>query len=81
MRRALESLPWARNATVDFAKKQASVTVDVEEFEPEALIAALEGAGFGGALVDEEDTPNEAVALARVTFQVSGMMKTKSGAT
>ena len=87
MREALDSLPWARNAEIQFEKQQATVTVDTEEYEPEALIQALEAAGFGGkpALDDEAPeadqeelgTPEDV----QVSFRVMGMKKAKSGAT
>ena len=42
------SLPWVRQAQVDFDKKQAVVTVEVEKYDEQALLKALEEAGFGG---------------------------------
>ena len=86
MRQALESLPWARKAEINFEKKQATVTVDSKLYEPESLIKALEDAGFGGKVVEAGDKKKKEKAAAapaapRVTFQVSGMKKTRSGAT
>ncbi len=46
MRKALESLPWVRKAEIHFDKKQAVVTVGSKHYKPEALVKALEAAGF-----------------------------------
>ena len=85
MRKALESLPWVRKAEVHYDKKQVTVTVDSSLYDPKALVAALEEAGFGGKLAKTSDEKGKddarAVEGSRVTFHVGGMKKTKSGAT
>jgi len=83
VRTALESLPWVRKATVDFAKKQASVTVLSNGFDPLALEKVLTDAGFGGAVAkpNVEKKKTQPPAGSRVAFHVTGMKKTKSGAT
>ncbi|TDJ68339.1 MAG: copper chaperone [Planctomycetota bacterium] len=82
MREALESLPWARKAEIDFETKQATVTVESKLYEAEALIKALKEAGYGGKVVDTGGNEKPAAAApSRVTFHVTGMKKTKSGAT
>lgn len=45
------SLPWVREAKVDFDKKQAVVTVEVEKYDEAALLKALKEARFGGKVV------------------------------
>ena len=87
MRRALESLPWARKATVDYASKQATVTVESKSYDEKALLKALEDAGFGGSVASggdkkgDEEPAAKPPEGARVAFHVTGMKKTKSGAT
>ncbi len=49
MRAALAALPGVRHVNVDFEKKQAVVTV-TEALDSQKLVAALEDAGFGGAV-------------------------------
>ena len=51
MRKALETLPWVRKVQVDFAKKQATLTVETEKYDEKALIKALDKAGYGGKVV------------------------------
>lgn len=83
MRRALESLPWVRKATVNYEKKQASVTALADRIDEAALVKALRDAGFGGTV----PKPDEGKPKARqpegslVAVHVTGMKKTKSGAT
>jgi len=36
---------------VDFAKKQATLTVETEKYDEKALIKALDKAGYGGKVV------------------------------
>lgn len=83
MRRALESLPWVRKAIVNYDKRQATVTVLTDKYEEAALAKVLKDAGFGGTLVKSEDAKPKTKPAAgpRVAFKVSGMKKTKSGAT
>lgn len=50
VRTALESVPGVRKAEVDFAKKEASITVDKQSYDPAALIAALQKAGYDGSV-------------------------------
>lgn len=80
MRDALEALPWVRKAEVIFGEKLARVTVEKKRFKPKALIQALEGAGFGGKLVEKPKSKARSTD-SLVTFNVIGMKKTKSGAT
>ena len=51
MQKALETLPWVRKVQVDFAKKQAVVTAEVEKYDEKALLKALNKGGFGGKVV------------------------------
>jgi copper chaperone CopZ len=51
VQKALQTLPWVRKVQVDFAKKQAVVTVETEKYDEKALVKALEKAGFGGKVV------------------------------
>jgi len=83
VRRALESLPWVRKAEVNFAQKQATVTVVSSQYDEAALLKTLKDAGFGGTVVKPDDGEPKAkpVTGARIAFHVTGMMKTKSGAT
>jgi len=85
VRTALESLPWVRKAIVDYAKKQASVTVLSNGFDPLALEKVLTDAGFGGAVakpnVEKKKKKTQPPTGSRVAFHVTGMKKTKSGAT
>ena len=88
MRKALDSLPWAEKTTVDYPSKQATVTVESKSYDEKALLKALKDAGFGGTVVaaDKEKKGDDEPAAkpvegARVAFHVTGMKKTKSGAT
>jgi copper chaperone CopZ len=51
VQKALKSLPCVRSVQVDFAKKQAVVTVETDRYEEKALADALEKANFGGTVV------------------------------
>lgn len=83
MRRALESLPWVRKATIDYEQKQATITAVSKRYDEAALIKALKDAGFGGKVVKPKGgEPKQKPATGtQVAFHVTGMMKTKSGAT
>ncbi len=83
MRRALESLPWVRKATVDYRKKQASITAVSSRYDEAALVKALKDAGFGGTVVKPKDgqSKQKPTADTQIAFHVTGMKKTKSGAT
>jgi len=80
-------LPWARKATVDYASKQATVTVVSKSYDEKALLKALKDAGFGGSVASDRDKKGDEKPAAKppegaqVAFHVSGMKKTKSGAT
>lgn len=85
MLKALESLPWVRSATVDFKNKQATATVVAKGYDEKLLLAALKDAGFESSVAkaakDSEKTASATVEGAKVAFRVSGLKKTKSGAT
>ena len=88
MQEALESLLWVRKAEIHFDERQALVTVEAARYVAADLVAALEKAGFGGKVVSDagdeqrgERKKQAAVALERIAFHVTGMKKTKSGAT
>lgn len=49
MQEALESLPWVR--TVEVEADTAHLTVDADRYDPDALLGALEDAGFGGKIL------------------------------
>lgn len=80
MRKALRSLPWVREAKVDYGAKAATVVVERKSYEADRLVGALEKAGFGGE-VQPQDKKGKAHQNPAVTFHVVGMKKTKSGAT
>lgn len=50
VRNALESVPGVRKAEVDFTKKEAVVTADKAALHTDAMIKALEQAGYGGTV-------------------------------
>ena len=59
MQQALESLPWVRKATVDFKKKQATLTVEEDRYNPKAVFAALKKAGFFGKPLEQQTPPSK----------------------
>jgi hypothetical protein len=89
VRKALESLPCVRKATVDYVNKQATATVVSGSYDEKALLEALNEAGFGGSVTatdsntkaGEDEPAASPPEGARVAFHVRGMKKTKSGAT
>ena len=83
MRRALESLPWVRKAEVSFQKQQATITAVSSRYDEATLLKALKDAGFGGTVVKPDDGEPKAkpVTGSRIAFHVTGIMKTRSGAT
>ena len=51
MRSALSSIPGVQDVKVDYSAKTATVHVDKDAVpSEEAIVAALEKAGFGGSL-------------------------------
>ena len=52
MQKALESLPEVRKAEVLFEEKQAVIQVETAKLNTEALVEAVEGAGFGASVVE-----------------------------
>jgi copper chaperone CopZ len=50
VRTALESVPGVRKAEVDFAKKEATVTVEKKALNTAAMIQALEKIGYQGSV-------------------------------
>ena len=83
MQSALESLPWVRKAVVSFPDRQASLTVVSKQYDEVALLEALTGAGFGGTVAQapEQEPAAQDAEGQRVAFHVTGMKKTRSGAT
>ena len=82
MREALGSLPWVRKATVDYGKKQATLTVEEGRYDPREAFAALKKAGFGGeALETSEGHKDARESFPEVSFHVIGLKKARSGAT
>ena len=81
VQKALQALPWVRKVEIEYDKKLARVTVEKKFYEPQALIDALEGAGFGGKAIQEVEVGKAVESGPIVTFHVIGMKKTKSGAT
>lgn len=79
MRKALRSLPWVREAKVDYSSGTATVVVERSSYDAEKLVAALEKAGFGGEVRPQDE--KQAGQSPEVTFHVIGMKKTRSGAT
>ena len=51
VRKALTSLPWVRQAQVNFNTKQAIVTADAARYDEKTMLKALEEAGYGGKVV------------------------------
>ncbi len=76
-------MPWVRKATVNFQKKQATITAVSSQYDEKALVKALKDAGFGGTVVKPKDGEpiQKSAAGTQVAFHVTGMQKTKSGAT
>ena len=77
-------MPWVRKVSIDFVKKQATLTVVSKSYDEEALLQALRDAGFGGSVAQVPSKDKESAKVsggAQVAFRVSGMLKTKSGAT
>ena len=64
--RALRQVPGVTEATVNFAAETASVTFDPEATTPEALVAAIEGAGYGATL-------SGGAALRHARLRIRGM--------
>ena len=84
VRKALQALPCVRKVEVSFTEARAKVTVETAQYEPGALVKALEAAGFGGKAAKQkgaEEPKAKTPAGLRVSFHVGGLMKTKSGAT
>ncbi len=81
VQQALQALPWVRKAEIDFDNKLARVTVEKKSFEPQALVDAVTGAGFGAKLIEKNGSDKAVKVDPLVTFHVIGMKKTKSGAT
>ena len=81
MHKALEALPWVRDVKVAYEKNEAQVVVEAKRYKPQELLDALEKAGFNGSLAGTEKVGAVMTPSSAVTFQVIGMMKTKSGAT
>jgi copper chaperone CopZ len=46
VRKALESLPWAKNVEVDGESKQATFRADPERYDEKAIVRVLDKAGF-----------------------------------
>ena len=53
MHDALAALPGVRHVTIDFAKKQAVVSVEPSTADGQAFVRALEEAGYGGSVLNE----------------------------
>ena len=51
MRKALESLPWAKQVQVDYEHRQATLRAEPAELDETAILAALDKAGFAGSKV------------------------------
>lgn len=51
VRQALTSLPWVRQAQVNFETKRATVTAEAARYDEKAMLKTLEDAGFGGKVV------------------------------
>lgn len=51
VREALTSLPWVRQAQVNYERKQAVVVVETERYDESAIVRALEQAGYEGKAV------------------------------
>jgi Cu+-exporting ATPase len=54
--RALRSVPGVRDAHMNLADQVATVTGDAD---PEALVSAVEGAGYGAELIEDPDRADE----------------------
>jgi len=51
VREALGTLPWVKQVELDYGKKQATVTIEPEKLDENALIQVLEQKGFGGTVL------------------------------
>lgn len=50
MKKALESVPWAKDCKVDFNQKTATVSVDSSKYKKEDLLKAFENTRFKGSI-------------------------------
>lgn len=57
MRAVLESVPGVRKVEVSFEKAQAYVDVEKNKLDPDALIGALEKAGYTGSVKETAASP------------------------
>jgi len=71
VRKALRSLPWVREAKVNYAAKTATVLVERNARVPGKLVEALEEAGFGGKV--QPPAKKKEGRGTCVTFHVLGM--------
>jgi copper chaperone CopZ len=51
VQKALESLPWAKQVQIDFANRQATFRADPAQYDENAIVRALDEAGFAGSKV------------------------------
>jgi len=51
VKKALESLPWAKQVQVDSASKQATFRAEPAQVDENAVVRVLEDAGFAGSKV------------------------------
>jgi copper chaperone CopZ len=51
VRKALESLPWAKKVEVDGDSRQATFLADPEKYDEKAIVRVLEKAGYPGSRV------------------------------
>lgn len=50
-REALAALPWAKEVSVSFNKKQATLVAESEQFDEDAIVRVLKDAGFDGKIL------------------------------
>lgn len=54
-RKALTSLPWVRQAQVDYERQQAVVTVISQRYDAKLLLRVLEKEDFKGRIIEKKD--------------------------
>ena len=59
MSRGLKAVTGVVDAEVSYDERRADVKYRPDVVAPEALIAAVEDAGFGASLLDESDTEGD----------------------
>jgi copper chaperone CopZ len=51
VRKALESLPWAKQVKIDLANKQVTFRAEIDKYDEDAIVTVLKQAGYAGSKV------------------------------